>query len=209
MENQEYLNQISAASKPTTTQTKSGPNNILHSKILYLIIGAIIIVIILAIVGSLLGSNKSTPQTEIIKLKLHADSTMNVINTYQPDVKSSSLRSSSASMNSILADTSSKLNTYIAEKYGDKAVGNAKNLAEEAKTTEDALESELFEAKINGILDRVYAHKMAYEISVFLSEEGKLYNSTKDENLQSILADSYNSLENLYSNFNDFSETKQ
>ena len=112
-------------------------------------------------------------------------------------------------MNSILADTSSKLNTYIAEKYGDKAVGNAKNLAEEAKTTEDALESELFEAKINGILDRVYAHKMAYEISVFLSEEGKLYNSTKDENLQSILADSYNSLENLYSNFNDFSETKQ
>lgn len=207
MENQEYLNQISA--KTTPAKPNKGSNGILHSKIFYLVIGTVIAVIILAIVGSFLGSNKTDNKTSLIALRLHVDSTMNIIDKYQPNVKSSSLRSSSASLNSILTDTNNKLNTYITEKYGDKATKDTDNLAEQAKTTEDALEAELSDAKINGILDRVYAHKMAYEISLFLSEESKLYNSTKDENLQSILADSYNSLENLYSNFNDFSETKQ
>ena len=70
------------------------------------------------------------------------------------------------------------------------------------------MESELFEAKINGILDRIYAHKMAYEVSMFLSEESDLMNLTKNEALKEALSSSYNSLENLYNSFNDFSETK-
>jgi hypothetical protein len=49
---------------------------------------------------------------------------------------------------------------------------------------------------------------MALEISLITAEESSIYDASKDENLQSILEGSYNSLNNLYNNFNDFSETK-
>ena len=62
--------------------------------------------------------------------------------------------------------------------------------------------------KINGILDRVFAHKMAYEITMILSEESKLIDATKNEAFKEDLKENHNSLENLYDKFNDFSETK-
>ena len=96
----------------------------------------------------------------------------------------------------------------MATKYGKSDSKSDKNLAEQAKTEEDALLAELFEAKINGILDRIYAHKMAYEITKVMNEESQVYNSTSDDTLKEIVTESYNSLENLYNEFNDFSETK-
>jgi hypothetical protein len=82
------------------------------------------------------------------------------------------------------------------------------NIAEEETLAKDDLVNELFEAKINGNLDRIYAHKMAYEISLITSREIQLYKSTNNESLKEILDTSYNSLSNLYDKFNDFSETK-
>ncbi|MBR2839854.1 hypothetical protein IKE82_00775 [Candidatus Saccharibacteria bacterium] len=211
MENQEYLNQIAESSKPvTSTSGKSGfsLSGILHSK--FFLIGAIGIValIFIAILGSALSGNKKDIKTDIVALNYHIDNTSSLINTYQPNVKSSDLRSYSASLQSVLSNTSSDLSNYLTTKYNHKESKEDKNLATELATEKDALENELFEAKINGNLDRIYAHKMTYEISKFMSEELSIYNSTKDEALQAILNQSYSSLENLYDNFNDFSETK-
>ena len=164
--------------------------------------------ILLAIIGAVLGSGKGSTQKNVTQLKLHADSIVSVIGTYQPNVKSSNLRSSSASLKSVLSNTSVKLDGYMATKYGKSDSKSDKNLAEQAKTEEDALLAELFEAKINGILDRIYAHKMAYEITKVMNEESQVYNSTSDDTLKEIVTESYNSLENLYNEFNDFSETK-
>ena len=95
-----------------------------------------------------------------------------------------------------------------AEKYNMKPKDANDSITEEETLTKDGLANELFEAKINGILDRIYAHKMAYEISLVTSREIQLYKSTNNENLKGILDTSYNSLSNLYDKFNDFSETK-
>ena len=83
-----------------------------------------------------------------------------------------------------------------------------KNLEEDANLAKDALDSELFEAKINGLLDRIYAHKMAYEVSALMSEESEISSATNDASLKSLLTTSYDSLKNLYDRFNGFSETK-
>ena len=77
---------------------------------------------------------------------------------------------------------------------------------EQATLEKDALHNELFEAKINGIIDRVYAHKMAYEIKTIQNEESRIMKTNKNEDLTGILKESYDSLENLYNSFNDFSE---
>lgn len=213
MENQEYLNQISAKSKPITpTNGKSSfdLSGILHSKIFLVISIGLVAFILLAIIGSVLGSgNKSDTKTDIIKLRYHINNTSELIGKYQPLVKSSILRSYSASFQSALSATNSDLTNYLTTKYEYKESKEDKNLATELNTDKDALNNDLFEAKINGNLDRVYTHKMAFEISKFMNEENAIYNSTKDESLQAILNQSYSSLETLYNNFNEFSETKK
>ena len=110
-------------------------------------------------------------------------------------------------MYGVLADTSSKLTNYLTEKYGTKIKDADQKIIEQATLEKDGLESELFEAKINGILDRIFTHKIAYEISVLMAEETEILEKTGNDDLKEILTTSYNSLSTLYSKFNDYSET--
>ncbi len=204
MEGQDYLNQISANNRPTKKQQKG----ILSSK--FFLVGAIglVALIIIIIIGALVNGNKGGEKNLSFALKLHLDNTSSVIEEYQPNVKSSSLRSSSASLNSVISDTNSKLTDFVTAKYEFKEKDVDKKLKDAAARNQEELSNELFEAKINGVLDRVYAHKMSYETSMLMTEEAKLINSSKDDALKSILSTSYDSLKNLYDNFNNFSETK-
>jgi len=130
-----------------------------------------------------------------------------VIQEYQPNVKSSELRSYSASLYSILSNTDNGLTEYLDQRYNIKDKDIKSNIVEEATLEKDGLTADLFEAKINGVLDRIYAHKMAYEISLITAEEASLVKITKNEDYKAILTDSYNSLTTLYEKFNNFSET--
>ena len=200
MDNQEYLKQISQTVRP---EKKS--REWMSSPILKVAVGGILAFIVIMVIGSVITGGKTSLKEQTISLKLHIENTMNVVSEYQTNLKSSNLRSSSASLSGVLSDTNRKLTEYIENKYSDK---DTEDLEEEATAHKDELKNDLFEAKINGILDRIFAHKMALEISLITAEESSIYDASKDENLQSILEGSYNSLNNLYNNFNDFSETK-
>lgn len=203
MDSQDYLDQISKSVRPVKPPRK-GLMGILTSK--YFMWGGIAVglLIVIMIFGSMLGGKESLSD-KVINLKLHMDSTNEVVSQYQPIVKSSQLRSLSASLRGILANTSSQLNTFIIQTYGDKAV--KETMVEAAALTRDGLMNELFESKINGYLDRMYAHKITLEVYSFMSEEAGIINATSDEALKSLLTSSQNSLNNLYTQFNDFSET--
>lgn len=204
MENQEYLNQIAGQNRPL----EKPRNGILSSKFFIVGLIGVILFIVIMIIGSIVGGNKGGLKNKNYALSLHLENTSTVIKNYQPSLKSSALRSSAASLDGLLSDTNKKLNDYIAEKYNVKTKDMDKKIAEEATANKDGLEAELFEAKINGILDRTFAYKMAYEISMVMAEEEQIYNSANDDTLKEILSTSYTSLENLYDKFNDFSETK-
>ena len=154
--------------------------------------------------GSILTSSSGGIKSRSISLKYHIDNTLNIISTYQPDIKSSDLRSSSASLYSVLSNTSRELTDYLIGNfnYADGSETYQTDF-ENASMNSAILESDLFNAKINGILDKVYASKMAYEISSIMSEENTIYDSTDDAYFQSILSASYQSLETLYPNFNN------
>ncbi|MBR2841562.1 hypothetical protein IKE80_02165 [Candidatus Saccharibacteria bacterium] len=209
MDGQQYLNQISKANKPVKRAGgKKSISNILSSK--FFIIGAVAIglLVIIIIIGAILGGNKDNTKTLSYDLKLHLDNTSEVIQEYQQNVKSSILRSNSASLSGVLANTSRDLTDYLVNKYKFKDKDISKKIVEEATLAKDELTNELFEAKINGILDRIYAHKMAYEISLLTAEEAKLIKASQDDALTELLTTSHESLSNLYDKFNDFSETK-
>ncbi|MBQ6409663.1 hypothetical protein IJI18_00185 [Candidatus Saccharibacteria bacterium] len=206
MDSQDYLDQISRSARPVKA-SKGGIGDFLSSKWFKWGLVAVVLLIAMAIFGALMG-NKVTPEEQCTDLKLHIDGTVEAIDEYQQYVKSSLLRSLSASLKGVFTNTSSQLSSYMTNAFGweDKNVKEA--VREEANLARDELMNELFEAKINGLLDRVYAHKMTLEIYSVMNDEAGISNGSSDAELQSLLKNSYDSLNNLYTQFNDFSETK-
>ena len=204
MENQEYLDQLAAKVRPEKAP-KSGLN-IFGSIYVKIILGTVAALIILALLGSLLSGMKGKEGSKVLSLNARITNTANVIKTYQANLKSSDLRSSSVSLASMLANTTRDLSEIVAAKYAAKDKETEAKITKEETEAMEELQNELFSAKINGILDRVFAAKMAYEISVITTREAEIINTTKNEDLKEVLTTSYNSLANLYDKFDDFSE---
>lgn len=202
MDSQSYLNEISSAVRPV----KKPRNSILGNKFVLVGIIGVVSFILIAILGAVIGGGRSGAKEQTYTLQLRLSGLIKVIEDYQPSVKSSDLRSSSASLKGILSNTNNGLDNYIEEAYDGKSA--EKNLEEKEEAHAEELGNELFQAKINGILDRIYAHKMAYEITLLLNMEDKLYDATNSESLKSTLDSSYDSLKNIYDKFDQFSETK-
>ena len=204
MDKQDYLDKISASSKPRAAVKKG----FWHSTLFKVIAGAVAALMVIVIIGSIISGSRPNIRNQASALKLHLDGTMEMISTYQSDVKSSRLRSSSASLYSVLSNANNDLTNFLVEKYKYKEKDVDKKILSDTAAKKEELNTELFSAKINGILDRIYAHKMAYEISIIAAEEATVIRVTNDEALKNSLTTSYDSLNNLYSQFNDFSETK-
>ena len=207
MDSQDYLDQISRSAKPIGSK-KGGIGGIISSK--WFKWGAIALgaLVVLAILGSVLSVKKETAEDKCIVFKFHLEKVSEAITEYQPKIKSSHLRSLSATLNGVFTDTASKLTVYLNNNYAfeDKKLDDS--IEEEAELYRDNLMNDLFEAKINGRLDRVFAHKMALEIYSAISDEASISEiATDDEELKSLLENSTTSLNNLYTQFNDFSET--
>lgn len=206
MDSQDYLDQISRQARPVRPP-KKGIMGVFSSVYFKWGLGAVGLFIVLAIFGAILG-NRTTVEEQCVDLKLHLDHTVKVMEEFQPDVKSSLLRSLSASLKGVFMNTSSQMNTFMANAYGYEERNVKETVVEEAELNAEVLTTELFEAKINGLLDRTYAHKMALEIYSAMGDEAGISNATNEAELKSILSTSYDSLNNLYTQFNDFSETK-
>lgn len=203
MDGQEYLNQISASNRPVK---QSKLNQILTNKFFLIGAGVLVTLIFIIIIGSVISGGKGNEKKDSIALFLRINNTSEIIEEYQSSVRSSELRASSASLNTVLQDTSKKIGDYLIQKYDYKDKDVDKKVVEQLTLEKDELSEELFEAKINGVLDRIYAHKMAYQIQLFVAEGSQIRKSTKEEALQDILDTFGSSLENLYDKFNNFSE---
>lgn len=205
MDKQEYLNTISKQSSPNPPKAN---HSFLSSKILWVSIIGVVLFIIIIIVGSLLSGSNGSYKDKLFSLILHVNNTREIIDEYQTNVKSSDLRSDSSSLNGILTDASSFLTVYATEQYNFSNKAIKESIEEEETTYKDSVLSDLFEAKITGALDHVYAQKLATDISLIQSTESQLIKSATDSDLEDKLEDNYNSLELLYNKFNNFSESK-
>lgn len=203
MNGQEYLNRISKETAPV----KKPKKNIFQSK--FFVVGAVgvILLVLIMIVGAILSSG-GDDQSRTFALKLHLSGTMEVMGNYQTKVKSSDLRSNGSSFYSVLSTTDTNLTNYITEKYDYSEKKVDKKLQSEADAEREELDNTLFEAKINGILDRIYAHKMAFEVSKFMSEAEKIARTTKNETLKELMNSLYGNLMPLYERFDEFSQGK-
>lgn len=203
MDSQSYLNEISAATRPV------GKSKFDFLKSKYFIIGAAVVgcFILFALIGMLINGGKERVKEQTVSLYLRISTISDIVTEYQPSVKSSDLRSSSASLTGVLTNTNRELSQYVQDKYNydekkfEKLVDSEADHREELNTT-------LFSAKINGILDRIYAHKIAYEMAIMYSMEESLLDATNDDTLKELLTTSMSGLDNIYNKFDEFSEAK-
>lgn len=202
MDNQAYLDQISA--KPI--KAASAPD-FLHSKFLYIILGGIVAFILIMLLGAVMNSGENT-QTKCEKLYLHTENLSQIINDFQPSIKSSQLRSDSTSFHSILSNVALINTNFLTKNYDFKK----NNINGKLKTNEDELYAELnndlFDAKINGLLDRTYARKMAHEVAIIRTYIKDIVSKTKDQDFKNELSRFNDSLDVLENAFDSFSETK-
>ncbi len=204
MDSEAYLNRIAASSR----KNRSNNNSISSSIWVKVLIAVTAVVLIFIVISNILDSGDSV-KDKITSLKLHTTNLSNIIKTYQPRIKSSSLRSASASFNGVIINTTSGLSNYLTDKYGAKDDKEAsKKITKKETDLYEELNDDLFSARINGLLDRTYASKMAYEITVISTRSKEILKLNKNSELKNILETSLNSLDNLYNSFNNYSETR-
>ena len=157
--------------------------------------------------GSAISGNRVPTSDRIYELLLRVDTVKEAVDTYQPSIKSSELRGYSASLSSILSNTSRDLTSYVTAAYNYKKVDDIKpSIQSKVATEQEELNDALQTAKITATLDRVFAHKVAYEISLITNSEEAILATHPDETLDKSLNTSYNSLTKLYPEFDNFTE---
>ena len=200
MNDLEYLNQISA--KPAPVQ----PTLFDKKTKLILIVAAtvlLLVVILAAVAGSSSGS-EPTATSELSRLYQRSDTLEKTLTTYTPSVKSSALRSSAASLSTILAELKSTSNTYFTAS-GAKLEDYPLPTADSKNLT--AMSSALESARLNGILDRTFAHELDYQIRYLIIIEDSTLAKSSDSSLTTFLKSSKASLERLRDTFASFSES--
>ncbi|MBQ1528579.1 hypothetical protein IIZ77_02960 [Candidatus Saccharibacteria bacterium] len=199
MNDLEYLNQISAGvnqqPKPTGFFDKK-------MKIVFgILAGVLILFIILLAAGGSSKAPEVTATSELNRLYTRSNELIKTVSTYNGSVRSSSLRSTGTSLSTLLTELSSTSASYLGDaKVDDADPDDAQNLTE--------LNNTLEKARLNGILDRNYAHEMDYQIRYLLIIEDSVREKTTDANLKSYLTSSAESLSRLGDTFNNFSESK-
>ena len=201
MDNQAYLDQIAASNRP---EKSSKLSTVIKSNIFKIGAGAVGLFIILFIIGQILSGIQGNTKQTFFDFKVRLDNVTGTIEEYQGLVKSSRLRSYSASLSTIISSTQKSVEEYANKTYPKVKITGS----DEINKAAEELKNDLFNAKINGLLDRVYARKLAYEISVIMSEESKLIKAVKDNDFKKALQSSQNSLSIIKESFTSFSETK-
>lgn len=205
MNNKEYLEQISADARPLKAKHSLfgitlSPKTI---KILLISLAAIVVVLI---AGSILSSSSkpiNSEQDVLTQINLRSDELMKTISTFNPRVKSSNLRSMSNSLNAVLAGLSYNVTSYIINVLGEKPPKSS--IQEQEQTLIDELNDTLETARITGVMDRTYVREFTYQISLLQALISEAEEKTENGELKSVLESTMSDLEQLHTQFNDFS----
>lgn len=193
MDKLDYLNQISKSNRTAKT-TKSSSFN--WHLVLKLIIGIATILTILTsiVVISNAGSSRNSDLTK--QLYTRITNVNKTISTYNPKLKSSQLRSVNYSLSGILTATGAQLEAYI--KSLDSSSKTPLALSSKTATEEELAASNinttLYNAQLNGVLDRIYPTQIHLQVSLMMTMATELVSRDQDPALISIMDNFYTNL---------------
>lgn len=193
MNNLEYLNQISQDTRPVKKKSSS-----FTSLMLKIIIGGLLALVLIIALGILLGSGKSTSADLTKQLYFRTTSLNDTVSDFNSSLKSSKLRAIGTSLSNTLTSASGQLSTYLtAENPKAKDLNPPASILTSEVDNINSFTTSLTNAKLNGILDRIYANEIQFQVSILLSLIAQTTDHTKNPDLLTILSQYYSSLENI------------
>ncbi|MBQ7040797.1 hypothetical protein IJN73_01880 [Candidatus Saccharibacteria bacterium] len=196
----EYLNTIA---KDNRTEIAPAKDHILDPKWIKIIIGAVAAVIVMMIIGGILSGLGNGERDLLDKIYARTNNLNTSINNYSDSLKSSDLRSMASSLSTVLRETNAKVGAILTSDYGDTTPKDESITSEETDHIA-AVDSALNYGKINGLLDRYFAHEMSREIVLLQSLESEALEKSDGDAIKSALSSSWNNLEKLKPQFEDF-----
>lgn len=199
MDNQAYLQQISAQVRPE----KKGPA-FLRSKVFRWALIGVVAAIFLMFLASLLSgiSNREKELAEQINLRMTNLSQTTV--KYQNYLKSSKLRSMNGSLGSVLSEGAKSVMKVMEDEYEYNVDKPNEELVDEETVTAAVWDEKMMNAKLNGVLDDNYAREMALQIMLLMSLESEAMERNGGGKLTQALSPSYENLSLLYTQFSEF-----
>ncbi len=201
MNNLEYLNQISQENRPTSAKKSAS-----MSLIIKIAVGGLVAFLFIMCLGMALSAGKTSP-TDLTKQLYVRTANLNIaLTTYNKSLKSSQLRAIGTSLNGVLTSATASLTGYLASEGDKEADLNPpeKLLTVETETIE-ALDTALNNAKLNGILDRVYANQIQLQVSLLVTFISQLEQRTKDAELLEIISQYQSNLIVIEQSLKDYS----
>lgn len=209
MNNKDYLNKIASEARPLTAKAPGFLGNTLNISMKQLKIFGIIAILITIIlfIGMIASSgNKNNERDYIDQAYLRTKDLSAVIDDYRTAIRSSELRSMAMSLKTLLVEANYNLSTSLTEDFEVKNPDQTQK--ESTVTKEEEVIGELADAlegaRLNAVLDRVFAREFTYQISLLISLETDIISRTKKEPLKSSLITSRTNLETVHEQFDNF-----
>ena len=202
MNDLDYLNQISAGVSATKSAAPFFDKKM--KTVLGIAVGAVIMIIILfAMTAS--TPKVATADEELGRIYNRSKTLLELIETYNSRVKSSSLRAAGSSLQTVLTELESGSEAYMTSVHGLNAADFAMTAADTALV--EGTSENLEKASLNGLLDRYYASEMSYQIAHLLIVENQALEKSSNADINSFLENSETSLNRLQETFSSYSES--
>ncbi len=210
MDNMAYLQQI--AGVDNSMKAKANPKSP-FSKFLnvWTFVGlGIFIVLIIGVALLVAALNKVDTKDQDLMQQSYWRSRYIVEETmekYSENLKNSDIRDKTSSLKSVLNEIMLNSKNLLLDKNGfdiESINEDDDPIAVEQKKFNTEFNTELENARLNGILDRIYIREVAMQIAYLRSYQSEIVERTKDDDIRSVAEKAKNNLDNLYDQFQNF-----
>lgn len=190
----DYLNQIAPQ------QHSGGP-----SRRTIIIIGALsAVALIVAVILMIMSAQGPGDSSQLMGIKARIATLQTIADKRQRLLEDTSLRATNSSLSAFLKTANAEIEVPMT-RAGLKPNVTDKTITSRETALVDELNQKLDDAQLNGILDRVYASEMNYQIQALSNNMYKLYTSTRSAALRDYLVSTDKSLEPIKDKLKNFS----
>ena len=212
MDNMAYLQQIAGVDNSVAQQVKKNNDNVFKKIFnVWTILGTVLFIVILVIVAVVASSmNKvDTKDQDLMAQSYWTAYYLNeeTLTDYTKLVKNSDIRNMSASLKSVLEEIIKSDNDIMKAKFGvevSKMKPKTDEVPKNAEKQNQELNGVLEEARLNGILDRVFLREMTMQIAYLRAYQSEIAERTGDADAKAFATKAYSNLDNLYEQFHNF-----
>lgn len=210
MDNMAYLQQIAGVDNSMNSKAKKdNPLSKLLNVWVFVGLGIFIVLIIVVMMFVSAMNKVDTKDQDLMKQSWWMSNYLieNTLDEYVDDVKNSDIRNMTASFRSVLKEVMLNDQSLLLSEYGievDDVDEGTDPIVVAEKEANDKLNEELEQARLSGLLDRVFLREIAMQIAYLRSYQSGIAERTENAAISDFSKKADSNLENLYEQFHNF-----